>query len=111
MEIVRYMAALIKIKIRNRAKMNKYIITVESDTPPQLMLGERVAGAVIVEIKKDSALATAAQLATYYGVSTKTIRQKLAGINEGTSGKGLYNPTKAAEIMRTAHKRGRKRLN
>lgn len=91
--------------------MNKYIITVESETPPQIMLGERIAGALVVELKQDNALATTAQLASYYSVSTKTIREKLAHINEGTSGKALYNIHKAAEIMRTAHKKGRKRIN
>ena len=75
------------------------------------MLGERVAGGVVVELKQHDALATAAQLAAHYGVSTKTIREKLSDINQGTSGKALYDPHRAAEIMRTVHKRGRKRAN
>ena len=91
--------------------MKRYIITVEAETPPAVMLGERVAGGVVVELKQHDALATAAQLAAYYGVTTKTIREKLADINQGTSGKALYDPNRAAEIMRTVNKRGRKRVN
>lgn len=89
--------------------MKRYIITVEAETPPTVMLGERIAGGVVIELKQHDALATAAQLAAYYGVSTKTIRDKLADINQGTTGKALYDPRRAAEIMRTVHKRGRKR--
>ena len=91
--------------------MKRYIITVEAETPPAVMLGERIAGGVVIELKQHDALATAAQLAAYYGVTTKTIRGKLADINQGTSGKALYDPHRAAEIMRTVHRRGRKRAS
>jgi hypothetical protein len=91
--------------------MKKYIITVEADTPPEIMLGQRIAGGVVIELKQDNGLATAAQLASRYNVSAKTIRSKLSGINQGTTGKALYDLHRAEEIMRTVHRRGRKRLN
>lgn len=90
--------------------MHKYTITLESDTPPQILLGERIAGGVVVELKKESTLATTKELARHYNVSEKTVRNKLADINQGTEGKALYDRRRAEEIMRTVHKRGRKRL-
>lgn len=91
--------------------MNKYTITLESDVPPQIMLGERVGGGIVVEMKRESTLATTKELARHYHVSEKTVRNKLAEINQGTEGKALYDRRRADEIMRTVHKRGRKRAN
>lgn len=90
--------------------MHKYTITLEAESPPQIMLGERVGGGVVVELKRETTLATTKELARHYNVSEKTVRNKLADINQGTEGKALYDRRRAEEIMRTVHKRGRKRL-
>lgn len=42
----------------------KYIITVESDTPPQVMLGQNIGGGIVKELKEvDVELVPASQLA------------------------------------------------
>lgn len=93
----------------------KCIIIVEGPTPPQFMLGDDIGGGVIItEMRKmDQELLSASQLAEKYNLSINTIRDKLVSINQGTSGKSLYNPKLAHEILtaKSLNKRGRKRAN
>jgi hypothetical protein len=89
----------------------KYIITVESDSPPQVMLGQNIGGGIVKELKEVE-LVSAAQLAEKYSLSTTTIRDRLASIDQGTPGKALYNPRLAHDLLSTKNKkRGRPRAN
>ena len=90
----------------------KYIITVESDTPPQVVLGQNIGGGIVKELKEvDVELVTAAQLAKAYNLSVNTVRDKLANINQGTKGKCLYNPSHAHTLLTQKMRRGRPRAN
>ena len=90
----------------------KYAVILESDTPPNLMLGQIIGGAVVKEMKTmDVELVSASQLAEKYNMSVPAIRQKLASINQGTVGKCLYNPYLAHELLTAKAKKGRPRAN
>lgn len=91
----------------------KYIITVESDTPPQVMLGQNIGGGIVKELREmDVELVSAAQLAEKYSLSSTTIRDRLVSIDQGTPGKALYNPRLAHDLLTTKNKkRGRPRAN
>jgi prolipoprotein diacylglyceryltransferase len=46
------------------------------------------------------------------GISTATVRRKLAAINQGSEGKFLYDPVAALQLLKDSKtKRGRKRAN
>ena len=46
------------------------------------------------------------------GISTATVRRKLAAINQGSEGKFLYDPVVALQLLKDSKtKRGRKRAN
>ena len=78
----------------------KYTITIESDTPPQVMLGQNIGGGIVKELKEvEMELVSAAKLAEKYNLSTTTIRERLASINQDTQGKCLYNPRLAHGIL------------
>lgn len=92
--------------------MARYTITVEADAPPSVMLGQNIGGAVVKELKEvELELVTASYLAQKYNLSVTTIREKLVSINQGTQGKGLYNPNLAHDILTTKVKKGRPRAN
>lgn len=90
----------------------KYTITVESDAPPQVMLGQNIGGGIVKELKEvEIELVSATQLAEKYNLSVSTIRAKLVSINQGTGGKSLYNPKFAHTLLTQKNKRGRPRVN
>ena len=92
----------------------KYTITVESDTPPQILLGQNLGGAIVTKLEQEKQeLISAAELAKLYNLSISTVRAKLIAINQGTSGKHMYNPELARQILtrNETNKRGRKRAN
>ena len=92
----------------------KYTITVESDTPPQILLGQNLGGAIVTKLEQEKQeLVSAAELAKLYNLSVPTIRERLIQINQGTEGKHMYNPELARQILTTkeTNKRGRKRAN
>ena len=91
----------------------KYTITVESDTPPQITLGQNIGGGKVVKMQQeDVALVTAAHLALKYSLSVNTVRNRLISINQGTDGKHLYDPALAHTLLTTkSERRGRKRAN
>ena len=92
----------------------KYTITVESDTPPQILLGQNLGGAIVTKLEQEKQeLVSAAELAKLYNLSISTVRAKLIAINQGTSGKHMYNPELARQILtrNETNKRGRKRAN
>lgn len=91
---------------------SQYTITVESDAPPQITLGQTIGGAVVKEMKEvDFELVPASYLAKRYNLSSATIREKLASINQGTAGKALYNPKVAHTLLTTKSRIGRPRAN
>lgn len=90
----------------------KYVITVESDVPPTITLGQTIGGAVVKEMKEvDFELVPASYLAKRYNLSSTTIREKLASINQGTAGKALYNPKAAHTLLTKKSRMGRPRAN
>lgn len=90
----------------------KYTITVESDAPPRVMLGQDIGGGIVKELKEiEVELVSASQLAEKYSLSVSTIRVKLVSINQGTGGKSLYNPRLAHTLLTQKNKRGRPRAN
>ena len=65
----------------------KYTITIGADAPPQVMLGQNIGGGIVKELKEvEMELVSAAKLAEKYNLSTTTIRERLASINQGTQG-------------------------
>lgn len=91
----------------------KYTIIIESSTPPDIMLGQNIGGGMVIELKQNSLeLVTASDLAMKYNLSVDTIRRKLECVNQGTTGKSLYNPHVAEKILQgNESKKGRKRVN
>ncbi|WP_433846942.1 DNA-binding protein [Acinetobacter proteolyticus] len=92
----------------------QFSITVESDTPPQILLGQNLGGAIVTKLEQvKQELVSAAELAKTYNLSVTTIRDKLVAINQGTGGKHMYNPELARQILtrNESNKRGRKRAN
>ena len=89
----------------------KYTITVESDTPPQILIGQNLGGATVVGMRQEKVeLVSAAEIAQQQGISAATVRRKLAAINQGTEGKFLYNPIAALQMLKDSKTtRGRKR--
>ncbi|WP_111861187.1 DNA-binding protein [Acinetobacter sp. CFCC 10889] len=92
--------------------LKKYVVTFEGATPPQITLGQDFGGAIVKELKEvEVKLVTVAQLAKTYNLSRDTIRERLASINQGTSGKCLYDPNLAHNLLIAKTKRGRPRAN
>ena len=92
--------------------MAAYLIKVEADNPPQIMLGQNIGGGIVKELKEvEVELVSASHLAQKYNLSVTTIREKLAPINQGTQGKALYNPRLAHSLLTSKNKRGRPRAN
>lgn len=91
----------------------KYTIIIESSSPPNITLGQNIGGGKVVELKQNQVeLVTASYLAEKHNLSVDTIRRKLEHINQGTTGKSLYNPVVASEILKELErKKGRKRAN
>lgn len=84
-----------------------YLIKVECDTPPQVMLGQNIGGGIVKELKEvEAELLSASQLAKKYSLSVDTIRRKLEKFNQGTSGKYLYDSKIADGILSAQTKRG-----
>ena len=90
----------------------KYAIIIEADTPPHILLGQNLGGGIVKELKEiASELLSASQLAEKYNLSVPTIRDRLVSINQGTSGKCLYNPRLAHDLLTKKNKKGRPRAN
>ena len=93
----------------------KYHITVVSDTPPQLTLGQNIFGGQItgLEMEKIPTLVSVSWLVEKYGLTKTTIIKKLEGYNQGTDGKHLYDSKTAMLILSQPqkNKRGAKRVN
>jgi hypothetical protein len=93
----------------------KYIITVESERPPQLFLGDTIGGAKIISLKREEYpdLVDTAWLIKRFPMSRKTIIEKIGCFNVGTAGKHLYDPHKVIPVLKAdlSTRRGRPRKN
>lgn len=90
----------------------RYAVLLESDTPPQIMLGQNICGGIVKELKEvDVGLVGATHLARIYNLSVTSVREKLISINQGSEGKCLYNPKLAHTMLTTKVKKGRPRAN
>lgn len=78
----------------------QFSITLEGDTPPQILLGQNLGGAIVTKLEQvKQELVSAAELAKVYNLSVTTIREKLISINQGTGGKHMYDPERARQIL------------
>lgn len=92
--------------------MNKYSIEILSDRPPQIFLGEMLAGGQVVAIKSDEPdFVSTAWLADKTGLSKSSITDKLKSIAQG-SGKFVYPRLIALQMLQDRGKpKGRPRKN
>lgn len=93
--------------------MVEYVITLEADRPPEILLGQTLFGGKVTALNLGKRkLVSASELAEKYGLSSTTVRTKLATINQGTCGKHLYDPELADVMLQKSKRlRGRQRKN
>ena len=90
----------------------KCVVVLDCDSPPQILIGQNLGGAIVTKIEQvEEELVSASQLAATYNLSVDTIRERLVAINQGTTGKCLYNPRLAHELLTKKAKKGRPRAN
>lgn len=94
---------------------HKYIITVESDTPPKICLGDKIHGATVVALETEQYpdLVDLAWLTKRFPLSRHTLLEKLELFNLGGEGKKLYDPNIVIPFLKIDIKsrRGRPRKN
>lgn len=73
---------------------HKYIITVESETPLKICLGDSIHGAKVtaLEIEQYPDLVDLAWLTKRFPMSRDTLSRQLELFNIGSTGKNLYDP-------------------
>ena len=93
--------------------MPEFVVTIDADSAPQIVLGQKLFGGTVTALKLEKRkLVSVAELVSKYGFSDETIRNKLAVINQGTSGKHMYDPEAAdALLKKQTRRRGPKRIN
>lgn len=81
--------------------MNKYIVVIESKNPPQVFLGDTLAGGKVIELKAQDLpnRVTAAWLSEKFNLSRKTIIEKVGIYNKGDANKHLYDPKEVVPIL------------
>ncbi|MEB4800669.1 hypothetical protein [Acinetobacter soli] len=95
----------------------KYIITLEGNAPPELYLGEEIAGCKIIELRSEELprRVDAVWLLERYSLSRKSLIDHLRIFNKGHEGKHLYDPNEVIPILDNLHllnvKRGVRRKN
>ena len=93
----------------------KYIITVESESPPRICIGDKIYGAEVVslEVEQFPDLVDLAWLTKRFPMSRETLSQKLELFNVGSSGKKLYDPNIVIPFLKIDinNRRGRPRKN
>lgn len=94
---------------------HKYIITVESDTPPKICLGDKIHGATVVALETEQYpdLVDLTWLTKRFPMSRETLSQKLELFNVGSSGKKLYDPNVVIPFLKMdmKNRKGRPRKN
>ena len=83
----------------------KYIIVVESESPPKLYLGDEIAGCKIIELKSEELprRVDASWLLERYPLSRKSLIDQLRIFNKGNDGKHLYDPNDVIPILDNLH--------
>lgn len=93
----------------------KYIITVESELPSRICLGDSIYGATVIALEKEQYpdLVDLAWLTNRFPMSKETLSQKLELFNVGSTGKKLYDPNIVTPFlkMNIKNRRGRPREN
>lgn len=82
--------------------MNKYIMVVESETPPQVFLHDHIPNVgKIIELKAEQFpnRVTAAWLAERFNLSRKTIIERVGIFNKGDENKHLYDPDEVIPVL------------
>lgn len=93
----------------------KYIITVESETPPRICLGDTIYGATVIslEVEQYPDLVDLAWLAKRFRMSRDAISAKIDSFNVGSPRKKLYDPNIVIPLLKIniKNRRGRPRIN
>ena len=93
----------------------KYIITVESESPPRICLGDTIYGAKVVslEVEQYPDLVDLAWLTKRFPMSRQTLAAKLEVLNLGGSRKKLYDPKVVIPFLKMdmKNRKGRPRKN
>ncbi|MHA3891888.1 hypothetical protein [Acinetobacter sp. GXMZU3951] len=93
----------------------KYIITVESESPPRICLGDTIYGAKVVslEVEQYPDLVDLAWLTKRFPMSRQTLAAKLEILNLGSPRKKLYDPNVVIPFLKMDMKKktGRPRKN
>mgnify|MGYP003414551737 FL=1 len=93
----------------------KYIITIESESPPKICLGDSIHGATVIalEIEQYPDLVDLAWLTKRFPMSRDTLSRQLELFNIGSTGKNLYDPNIVIPFlkMNMKNRRGRPRKN
>lgn len=95
----------------------KYIVVLEGEVPPKLVLGDEIAGCKIIELKSEEfpRRVDAAWLLERYTLSRQYITEHLRVFNKGNDGKHLYDPNEVIPILDSLHllkvRRGARRKN
>ena len=99
--------------MRRPLKMPEFIVTIEAESAPQIVIGQRIFGGMVTALKLEKRkLVSVSELVAKYGLSDETIRTKCISINQGSNGKHLYDPDAADAILKNSKvRRGPKRKN
>lgn len=93
----------------------KYIITVESESPPQIRLGDKIGDATVIALEAEQypELVDLTWLTKRFRLSRDTLSTQLASFNIGGHGKNLYDPNIVVPFLKSniKTKRGRPRKN
>jgi len=93
----------------------KYIITVESESPPKICLGDSIYGATViaVEVEQYPDLVDLAWLMKRFPLSRQALSKRLEIFNMGVGRKKLYDPNIVIPFLKTKlkNRRGRPRTN
>jgi len=93
----------------------KYVITVESEMPPRICIGDSIYGATVIALEKEQYpdLVDLAWLTKRFPLSRHILSEKLELFNLGGEGKKLYDPNIVIPFLKTNFKRrvGRPRKN
>jgi len=81
----------------------KYIITVESETPPKICLGDLIYGSTVVALEREQYpdLVDLAWLTKRFPLSRETLSHKLELFNVGGNSKKLYDPNVVIPFLKT----------
>jgi hypothetical protein len=93
--------------------MPEFIVTIEADSAPQVVLGHILLGGTVTALKLEKRkLVSVSELVKKYGLSDETIRTKCISINQGSNGKHMYDPDAADSLLKNSKfRRGPRRKN